>query len=1444
MEHSNNPFDLLREPSPSPTLHAPTPSVHAASPPPAFLTARDAAILGAVADEQYVPTPSEHPLPTNPESLNNSTLIPSQTPSGMTRIMATPEGPVSSDNPSPSPEQIATIGAALLAQLQALESQSYHPSAASNPLDHADDPDYLQALGQLFDAPAAVTQMVLAALPAPSPRLSNQLNALYRERAARHIEGSNPTTYSSPSASYIAAFLAANYPTPSPIPSPYTHTPSTPGPVASIEQYEEEADRLLDDWLAHKVHLADNVREDHRRDFSANSVGHRGIWELACWLHRAPVNAVDAFVHRVFPSLRLLQEIQHAFTARLTRLRDHPDWHSPHASRVAAYIARRLDPVDQASLERVRLMNTQELLREAAPTPVLTASLPHALSISEDSAEIISARDFHGPIRTPSRSQRHRPISRRPSVTNLVTAPGAPDDHSDDSSSSDSTTPVASPASQNFRGRRIPRELSTQPSAARDTAANPLAVDTPSVTWEGGTQTQEARATLEELRELASLPRFPHEILAGLPQGPNVEMRDLANLQNPQRIGYGFYLQAADLHPLKEGMQIGSTQEINAAFHAVAASLSLGTDRAGEPHLRVLSSSDWFRGAAVVLSATLRGVLTSNNFHAQGDFSLSPCPDEFQLADGLPIPHTQRSLLLEMCSQLTDELGALGDACINRSDLWTAVRARERASIEEAVRAELAPQVDDWKKGMWAGLRSLAVDDAFAFLIDALQAEGAALSHEATAAEALQAESLLWRQQWAQENEERLRRQHEEWKGAALKELQASATTAAQNEWRHWRETELATAKAEALASVTLDDVIAKCGPDAAKLIEGKRRFAREFVASKYTDWVCEEQNRIWPDIEDLAQKSTREDYLREEKDRIYPDIRAEVKAQLDNYRRALLESGQKKIRADLAEERHLAQIKEAASPAPPPPKAKKNKNRTIPMDTTSDSVIKEDEASDEVTAGGNNSKNLVAYTASAATSSPEVATPRTAKPPTMVAHLTANPEVAGLRKLDSSVHCPANAMEDDPSPPLLATAAQTTTQAASASFPPRDPLLERMAQMLTTLTASVSSLASRIDTIEGRKVEFRQPPLPAVVPTKPSTAPAKAAPSTKVTVPTAATSVPASAQCAGPPTVPQAGPSPLQDLATPPPASDVEFPPLAEAAPPPKPKGTAPHAAPAKPNATPDAAAKDDGYIHVGQRGRPAYSTATSKGVAQHEKTTEKAKAVAAAQGRTPAGTLSRKAPPSSPAKANTTKVVIIRHGGFTDKEREQKLRQRNPGDIVKGVRTALELKTAKPIRLLYGHWSREAARTGNFIYVFAGKLSMSAILPYQEWLCAPFPGAAIVPSEGWFWAQLRGVIATSPEGTFWDEDQLTEELRLHPAFENVPFIVKPHWLTHPNNIRDATATVGFAIEDPTGAAVQAAMAGPVSMFSYQVKFVPCGDSPTLIQCVACRPDTLPTLR
>ncbi|KAH9019715.1 hypothetical protein EDB85DRAFT_2153526 [Lactarius pseudohatsudake] len=277
MEHSNNPFAVLASAPASPTLHAPTSSLH----------------------EAPTSNTSLPPLPITQESLNNSTLIPSQTPSGMVAVYASRSSSVVPATPSPSPEQIATVGANILAQLNALENASYHPSAASNPLDHADDPD--------LSWPACPTR------PPASPRTwgpsTVNLGALYRERAARHIEGSNPTTYSSHATSMIAAFLVAHD---SPAPSGWSHTPTTPGQVvSSVEAAEVEAARLLDAWLAEEtVILSDLVRDNYRRDFICGMDGfHPAIWELACWLHLAPIDRVDGFFHRLNPSFSLLRVV-------------------------------------------------------------------------------------------------------------------------------------------------------------------------------------------------------------------------------------------------------------------------------------------------------------------------------------------------------------------------------------------------------------------------------------------------------------------------------------------------------------------------------------------------------------------------------------------------------------------------------------------------------------------------------------------------------------------------------------------------------------------------------------------------------------------------------------------------------------------------------------------------------------------------------------------------------------------------------------------------------------------------------------------------------------------------------------------------------------------------------------------------------------------------------
>ncbi|KAH9166792.1 hypothetical protein EDB89DRAFT_2075526 [Lactarius sanguifluus] len=598
---------------------------------------------------------------------------------------------------------------------------------------------------------------------------------------------------------------------------------------------------------------------------------------------------------------------------------------------------------------------------------------------------------------------------------------------------------------------------------------------------------------MDELRELASIPRFPHEILQGLPQSPNVEMRDMASLLHPQRIGYGFYLQAADLTPLKEGLQIGTTSELNAAFHAIAATLSAGLDRPGEPHLRVLRSADWYRAATIVSSALLRGILTSNHFYTQGDFSLSPCPDEFQLAEGLSLPHTQRALLQEMNAQLQAELAALGDAQVTCTALRDTVWVDKKRAVEEAVRAELAPQVEEWKKGMWAGLHSLAVNEGFDYLIDQISVEG--LAAEASVAGALQLEYQLYKQQWETENTERLRARHAEWDELALKEHKATYDAQAMKEWCTWRATKLAEAKKTALARVSLKDIIRECGTDADLLIQEKKQFAWEYVAHKYQDWVAEEQARIWPDVEQATQKTSLVEYFREEMDRIYPEVRADVRAQADGYCATLLASQQKKIRAEVAEENALATIKKK--------QGGKKAHAPSPMDTKPDGVAHEA------------TKVLVSYEGSQMSPTPSQTAPGATTHDTPIKATTpqVGPKENGANGVASSMHCPANVMEAEPSSPTV-PAPTPPTAAPAASI---DPMVG-IAQMLTTLTASVASLA--------------------IVPTAPSTAPPKAAPSKKVAAPTPATKPAPPKAKAGSLNTLQEGASHSTDRTMPPPAT------------------------------------------------------------------------------------------------------------------------------------------------------------------------------------------------------------------------------------------------------------------------------------------------------------------
>ncbi|KAH8978976.1 hypothetical protein EDB83DRAFT_2537415 [Lactarius deliciosus] len=356
--------------------------------------------------------------------------------------------------------------------------------------------------------------------------------------------------------------------------------------------------------------------------------------------------------------------------------------------------------------------------------------------------------------------------------------------------------------------------------------------------------------------------------------GATSEARALADCLNPQRIGYEFYLQKDRLRPLKGGVVLVSEDALNAAFDVVATSLCLGFDVPGGPQLRALSSGDWYRGAALTLSAVLRGTLVSNNFYGH--------------ADGLPIPDTQRGLIIELCGQLLAELTALGETRLNREELWRAVSHSEREAL-----AQLEPEVEERRGGLTKVLKDLAVEDTFTYLIDELEREG--LSQKKAKAGA----HPIREAQWTEE---------------AVAAQRSAAIADAERQWRQWKETELAKARTEALARVSKDDVLRVCGDDAALLVEEKKCFAKDYVAANYQTWVDRALDDIWPTVEADTQKISRGEFFRMEFDRTYPDVRQEVAEHVERFKGQLTRAAEKTARGDLVLDSLLAESRQGAA--------------------------------------------------------------------------------------------------------------------------------------------------------------------------------------------------------------------------------------------------------------------------------------------------------------------------------------------------------------------------------------------------------------------------------------------------------------------------------------------------------------------------------------------------
>ncbi|KAN0136211.1 hypothetical protein V8E53_006071 [Lactarius tabidus] len=262
-----------------------------------------------------------------------------------------------------------------------------------------------------------------------------------------------------------------------------------------------------------------------------------------------------------------------------------------------------------------------------------------------------------------------------------------------------------------------------------------------------------------------------------------------------------------------------------------------------------------------------------------------------------------------------------------------------------------------------------------------------------------------------------------------------------------------------------------------------------------------------------------------------------------------------------------------------------------------------------------------------------------------------------------------------------------------------------------------------------------------------------------------------------------------------------------------------------------------DDGYIPItsnNSRIKPLFANViTQSAVAQQQQVQRSAAQARAVQGRKLAG---NQGACMTTTDANLTEVTVIRFSGLENEEEEQKFRARNPAAIIQAVQRELAKRAKNPPAVLSGRWSTTSQTTGNFVYTLAGIIPPRDLMALKPFLCSPFKGRSeLVPTKGWTWIQLRQVPTEDIDGNVWGPEDLLKQFISNPCFQDALICIAPHWQGNPLNNDKLVSTVLAAIIDDDNSMCQNALTHGVRMFGAKVKFLRCGDNPSLLQCSRC---------
>ena len=936
------------------------------------------------------------------------------------------------------------------------------------------------------------------------------------------------------------------------------------------------------------------------------------------------------------------------------------------------------------------------------------------------------------------------------------------------------------------------------------------------------------------------------------PQGPNPDV-DMAELSdeltdeaedtiralkgdmNLIRLGLAsYYPGSTDLALRRESIIDINAMQLQKAASIIIALLDLGIPDPEETAFTGLVPSSWHRLVALLLVATVRGAERTPNIRKQGAADIRPCLDKFSVHNDIPIPETQGDLLRDLAAQLAGVLDArppLGGGDANPETYFDAIKLKLNANYEHVAEAEARKEAALWAQRFTAGLYNNE--------LDAIIKKVQVMLRNAEWAGETQKKCMIE----LQEESERLIAQA---LAEAKSEVEYNARRAGKDEKLRLYRLAISLGQVEALA-------------DAEVHLKQLEETTIETNKIKLRQWA---ENQLAQDKaarrDEINKLADEEFHSALEKGKAEARLRAEAEAHnwAVAYKAEKTEALQRQLDAAVgADDRQAVTIAAirlgmelGGTVQNKSPRARKKKKlpksrtgaRTTSERGRSGSRSGQKRPAPDAPAGSPEARGHALSPARAMSTTPTqaLALLPPLEAPTALYTYPNDQETTGETGLDSRVieeiisriHTPAPSetvgTEGSMHRPIMLDPIELPREfdnrelrgPQSSTHNPEN-LMQEHADFSPRVTGATAILPSD----EGEWGDARD---------------TSEAPLELVAAAYGGTLTPEFEALVA---VVQGMLAPLRDdismlsarlnkQGATPPVVPAKTPPKPQAKPPVAPKVAQAPAqadkAPPWPREAPTPASR--GWNRAAEVG----INITEKSVRQQASTAKRATAAASAQGRTPVGN-----PRQGAHLPNTTQteVTMVRHGGFEDREREKALRMRAPQSIVLDVRTALEKDMESPIKVLGGRWSSAVEKTGNFTFVLAGDVGEDAINAAKLYLCGPFPGAEVIPNAGWVWVQLRGVTTTDSDGNLWDQQDLLGETRQNPVFEQAALCFDPYWQVPPHKIQTETSTVMLAFRDVTGETVRWAQEKGVYMFGRRIKFVVCGDHPSVIQCGRC---------